>query len=170
MTFNDDFDELPSDELFPDENELKKEITKLNRKLKQFREEHEKDIKKLIKQHDRALENADIVHKNQIDYLFEQNRELLEKNMELKEISNIFVKGLGHLKKDGIKKIEPISWKRKGVHGSLEKRIKDLAIDGKTIISVVSTHTDSHGFTDEALIIVEHYIKEQHEKENFIRR
>lgn len=164
MSFGDEFDELPSDDLFPDENELKKEITKLNRKLKQFREEHERDIKKLIKQHDRALENADIVHKNQIDYLFEQNRELLEKNMELKEISNIFVKGLGHLKKDGIKIVAPIVWKRKGVHGSLEQRIKDLTTErkdgeGKNIISVVPTHTDSHGFTDEALIIVEYYVK-----------
>lgn len=156
MSISDEFDELP--ELFPDEHELKKEIVKLNRKLKQFREEHEKDIRKLIKQHDRALENVDIVHKNQLDYLMEQNRELLEKNIELKETSNIFVKGLEHLKKDGIRVTESISWKRKGVHGSLESRISQISIN-KRVISITPVHVDSHGFTDEALIIVEYYKK-----------
>ena len=157
MNLDDEFDEIP--DLFPDEHELKKEIVKLNRKLKQFREEHDKDIRKLIKQHDRALENVDIVHKNQMEYIWEQNRELLAKNLELKETSNIFVKGLEHLKRDGIKRTDTVNWKRKGVHGSLDERIKRLSLDGKRIISVVAIHTDPHGFTDEALIIIEYYIK-----------
>ena len=163
--FNDDYQELPDDSLFPDEHELKKKIHKLqnelnkaNKKLESFRDEQAKDIKKLVKQHDKALENTSSFYNEQLEDLREQNRILFERYHEVHEMSKIFVKGLENLKKEGIRVTESISWKRKGVHGSLEKRISEISIN-KRVISITAVHVDSHGFTDEALIVVEYYRK-----------
>lgn len=162
----DEFNDLPSDELFPDEHELKKkinklnnEINKLNKKLESFRDQEKKDIEKINKQYERALLNMAEFYNQQSDLLKEQIRELFEKNYELHETSKIFVKGLEHLKKDGIRVTQSIPWSRKGVYGTLQERISQITLDGKRIMSICATKVDSYGYTVEAIIVVEYYDK-----------
>ena len=155
MSFE-DFEELPKDELFTDESDLKRKIVKLERQLVKFRDEQSKDTKRLVKQQEKALLNTVEFYEGQIDALREQNRELFEKNLELHETSKLFLKGLEHLKNDGVRVMLTHNWSRKGIHGSLENRINTLVLSGKRIISVCPTRVDSHGYTDEALIITEH--------------
>lgn len=151
-------DGLPGDELFPDEHELKKEIKRLNRQLTKFREEQAKDINKLIKQHERALINTSVLHESQLEHLREQIRELFEKNHELHETSKLFLKGLEHLKQEGIKITTTHHWNRKGVHGSLAERVKQLTLD-KRIVSICPLHVSPQGDVLEALIVTEHIDK-----------
>lgn len=159
MAYEDEFEELPSDDLFPDEHELKKENTKLKRQLAKFRDEQAADLRKLIKQHERALRNMDEFYQQQLEEQREKNRELFEKNIELHETSKIFVKGLEHLKRDGIRVTSHYTWNKKGVHGSLEARIDQLKIDGKRVISLCPIKVDSFGETVAAMIITEHFDK-----------
>lgn len=160
----DDFEDLPlpSDDLFPDEHELKKENTKLKRQLIKFRDEQRKDTQKLIKQQEKALWQMDEFYQQQLDDVREKNRELFEKNLELHETSKIFVKGLEHLKTDGIRVTFPHVWSRKGVHGSLAERIKQLTMDGKRIVSICPLKVTSQGDTVEAIIVTEHF--DRHKK------
>lgn len=148
-------DGLPSDELFPDEHELKKENTKLKRQLSKFRDEQIKDTNKLIKQHEKALRNMDEFYQQQLEDLREKNRELFEKNLELHETSKIFVKGLEHLKQDGVRVTECHEWSRKGVYGSLKTRIDQLSIS-KKVISVCPTTVSSQGDIVGAIIVTEY--------------
>jgi len=154
-----EFEELPSDELFPDEHELKKENTKLKRQLNKFREEQAADTKKLIKQHERALLNTVEFYNEELEKLRDQVRELFERNLELHETSKIFVKGLEHLKRDGIRVTQTHFWSRKGVHGSLEHRINQLSLDNKRVIFACATKVDHHGEIIEAVIATEHFDK-----------
>lgn len=154
-----DFPELPGDEMFPDEQQLKKEIAKLNRQLSKFRDEQVRDTNKLLKQQEKALRNMDEFYQQQLEDLREKNRELFEKNLELHETSKIFVKGLEHLKRDGIRVTSHYNWSKKGVHGSLETRIDQLKLEGKRVISVCPLRVDSYGETIIALIITEHFDK-----------
>ena len=158
----DEFEELPSDELFPDEHELKKENTKLKRQLAKFRDEHTTDTKKLIKQQEKALRNMDEFYQEQLEELRNKNRELFEKNLELHETSKIFVKGLEHLKKDGIRVTQTHIWTRRGVHGSLKHRIDQLVTDGERIVSLCPLYTSPQGDTMEAVIVTEHF--DRHKK------
>lgn len=155
----DEFEELPSDDLFPDEHELKKENIKLKRQLGKFRDEQITDTKKLIKQHEKALRNMDEFYQEQLEDLRGKNRELFEKNLELHETSKIFVKGLEHLRKDGITVTHTETWSRKGVHGSLHARIAQLIMDGKKIVSLCPLTISSQGDTMQAVIVTEHFDK-----------
>jgi len=155
----DEFEDLPPDELFPDEHELKKENTKLKRQLTKFRDEHSSEVKKLLKQHERALRNMDEFYQEQLEDLRGKNRELFEKNLELYETSKIFVKGLEHLKRDGVRIAITHPWKKKGIHGSLESRIDQLRMDGRRVISICPLRVDNFGETVEALILTEHIDK-----------
>jgi hypothetical protein len=155
----DEFEELPSDDLFPDEHELKKENIKLKRQLVKFRDEQSKDTSKLIKQQEKALRNMDEFYQQQLEDLREKNRELFEKNLELHETSKIFVKGLEHLKRDGILVTQTHHWTRRGVNGSLKERINQLVLDGKRIVSSCPTCISPQGDVVEAIIITEHLDK-----------
>lgn len=153
-------DEKREEALFPDEQALKKENKKLLRQLNALREEQKKYIDKLLKQHEKALKNMDELYQSQLENSREMNRELIEKNIELKETSKIFVKGLEHLKQDGIKVKQNHHWGRKGVEGSLENRIDQLTkVTNKTLVAVCPLRVDSHGYVIEALIITEHFEK-----------
>jgi hypothetical protein len=145
--------------IFTDDNELKKEIIKLKRELKKQAELHEKEIKRLNKMNERVLINNEEWHVRNILSLREEIRELFEKNLELHETSKIFVKGLEHLKKDGIRVTQSHIWSRKGVHGSLEARVAQLAMDGKRVMSVCPMQVSHQGETMTALIVTEHFDK-----------
>lgn len=157
----DDFEELPGDELFPDEQELKKKIVKLERQLVKFRDEQAADTKKLMKFQERALLNTSALYENQLEHLREQIRALLEKNLELSETSKIFVKGLQHLKQDGILVTQSITWERKGVHGTIDTVIARLAINGARIVAICPMQVTHQGETIKALIVVEHMEKKK---------
>lgn len=155
------FDNGSEDIFLPDEQELKRKVAKLERKIIRMSEEHRRDMKKLEKFHQFQLANQEKVHQLHSASLGEQIRELLEKNWELKETSNIFVKGLQHLKQDGIRVTTPHIWDRRGMHGSLENRIKQLAMDGKRIVSICPLRVTHQGDTIEAIIVTEHFKREK---------
>jgi predicted RNase H-like nuclease (RuvC/YqgF family) len=170
--FNEGNEELT---FLEDEHQLKKDISKLNRTISKLKVDHKRELKAAAKdlkattelyedelERQRALEDLHLEYQAKeyektISALRDQLREMLEKNWELKESSNLFLKGLEQLKKEGIRVTQTISWSRKGVHGSLEARIAQISMDGKRIINITPMRVNPQGETVEALIIAEYF-------------
>jgi hypothetical protein len=150
----DDFD----DEFLPDEQELRKNLQKLNREIKRLKTEFEKDLMTAEKINKARLENQEMWYENQLSSLREQIKMILEKNMELGEACKVFAKGVENLKKDGIVTTRTTTWERKGAQG-LDITISRLVLDGKRIKTIFPTRVDHHGYTIEAMIVTEHIEK-----------
>ena len=157
---HDEFNEsFQDEELFPDEHELKKKIQKLNNQLRKVEKEHQTELKRQEKLSKRVIENLIEEHNNSISTLREQLRELLEKNLDLSEACKVFAKGIENLKKDGITVTLSHRWSRKGVEGTIEKRISQLAMDKKRIVAILPMIVSPRGETLEAVIVTEHFEK-----------
>jgi len=133
--YSDDFPELPEDEFLKTEQELRREIKRL----------------------ERLATKTEKWHISEIAGLRAQIRDLLEKNMELSETCNLFAKGLENLKREYIV-TEIHHWTRKGSRG-LKERLLDFIAEGKRIKTVTPVYTDPQGHMVEAIIVTEHRTK-----------
>lgn len=124
---------LPEEEFLKTEQELRREIGRLNRLARKTEKWHEQEVASL-----RA-----------------QIRDLLTKNMELSETCNLFAKGLDRLKQDTVIVTIAHHWTRRGAKG-LKERIAEFALDGKRIVSICPTNISPQGDTMEAVIVTEH--------------
>lgn len=150
----DEFD----DEFLPDEHELRKKIKKLTKELKEEEITNRKKQRNDEVIYNARLENQKLWYEDQISTLRDQIQTMIEKNWELNDACKVFAKGIENLKKEGVIMTATETWNRKGVNGSLEVRIAQLASIGRTNISVIPHRVDHHGYTVEA-IIVSQYIE-----------
>lgn len=150
-----DWDAHEEQPLFTSEDELKKKVTKLERELKKHDEANQKTLRAQAKLGERALLNTVSFYESELQTLREQIRQLFEKNLELHETSKIFVKGLEHLKKDGITVTLTHHWTRRGTKG-MKERITELVLDGKKIVALMPLSINPQGDTIEGIIVTEH--------------